>query len=448
MPSEELLNKSVYRAFYGRFTSLLPAQKDCIKPILNGYNVVLCSGTGSGKTEAVMAPLVSKHWDPSLADEKLFILYIAPTKALANDLEKRLTFALNGLGIYVGIRHGDRDDLKKKKIPGILITTPESLEVMLLRSDKALQGIKAVVIDEVHLLYNTQRGLQLSILLNRLKRFIQSDFQWTALSATIGKPEHISDFMFGNRENCKYISYPSSREICSGIKLVNDVDDFAQLIYKLAENNKVKLLIFAKSRKACENIIYSLKQYQALKHCCFVHYSSLSHELRLDIEKKFASLDTAICVATSTLELGIDIGDINAAVLWDIPPNVESFLQRIGRSNRRTHKTNVICVVQKESNTAVLDTIHFLAQIDAAKKNELAIKEPFELYGAVAQQLLAYIASRNGSFTKLGELHEICSHLPYLEKPCIENILDSLVEQEFLQHHGFKKQYEIGRAHV
>jgi ATP-dependent Lhr-like helicase len=441
MTPEKLLNNSIYRAFYGRFPSLMPAQIECIEPIITGKNMVLCSGTGSGKTEAVMAPLLSKYWNPGDADESLFLLYIAPTKALANDLEKRLKVALLGLGINVGIRHGDRDDLTRKKVPSILITTPESLEVMLLRNDEALLRIKAVVIDEVHLLYNTQRGLQLSILLQRLRKYIDNDFQWAALSATIGKPEYISDFMFGGRENCCYISHPSSRDICPGVRLVNDLEEFSQLIFKLLENNKVKLLIFAKSRKACESIAYHLKQFKPLQHCCFVHYSSLSHESRLDIEKKFAFLETAICIATSTLELGIDIGDINAAVLWDTPSNVESFLQRIGRSNRRTNKTNVICIVQKEKNSVILDSIQYLAQIEVAKRSELAIKEPYELYGAVSQQLLAFIASRQGSFTKLGDLYEICSHLPYLTKDSIEIILDNLVEQEYLKHHGFKKQY-------
>jgi superfamily II helicase len=185
MSTIEMLERVVASAFYGRFTTLRPVQEAAIEPLVNGRNVVLASGTGSGKTEAVLAPLLSRYWRRAAKTGALTILYIAPTKALVNDLEKRLHPPLDRLGLRVGIRHGDRDDLVSGQTPHILVTTPESLEVLIFRKDAALQTVQAVVVDEVHLLYNTQRGLQLSILLRRLKQGLERDLQWAAYDISL-----------------------------------------------------------------------------------------------------------------------------------------------------------------------------------------------------------------------------------------------------------------------
>ena len=198
MSNLKLLESAVAYAFYRSFANLRPVQDAAIEPLINGNNIVLSSGTGSGKTEAVLAPLISRYWRQTVNTESLVIIYIAPTKALVNDLEKRLYQPLTSLGLRIGIRHGDQDDLTSGKTPHILITTPESIEVLLFRKDSALQTIQALIVDEVHLLYNTQRGLQLSILIQRLKSNLERDIQWAALSATVGKLEDIQKFLFGN----------------------------------------------------------------------------------------------------------------------------------------------------------------------------------------------------------------------------------------------------------
>jgi len=132
-----LLDPRVATAFYGRFEALREAQQAAIEPILAGRNVILSSGTGSGKTEAVTAPLMSRLWREAARTDALVLLYIAPTKALVNDLEKRLYQPLYALGLRVGVRHGDRDDLASGQRVHVLVTTPESLDVMLFRKDAA-----------------------------------------------------------------------------------------------------------------------------------------------------------------------------------------------------------------------------------------------------------------------------------------------------------------------
>ena len=446
MKAVELLDSRVATAFYGRFHTLREAQEAAIEPLISGKNVVLSSGTGSGKTEAVVAPLMSRYWRLAARSDALVLLYIAPTKALVNDLEKRLYQPLYSLGLRVGIRHGDRDDLAKGPTPHVLITTPESLDVMLFRKEPALSSLRAVVIDEVHLLYNTQRGLQLSILLQRLQRRLHDEFQWSALSATIGRLSDVRDFLMGTDEDAVFLKYPAHREIDAQVRHIPSEAAFLVLIHKLTEGRPTKLLVFANARRECERLAGVLHRDERLRHATFAHYSSLSPEVRVDTERKFAASNTAICIATSTLELGIDIGDIDAILLWGVPGGVESFLQRIGRGNRRVNKTNVVCLVPDTSGSVVGDALWFAALVDAARKGELPVRAPFELFGAVAQQCLSVVASDGGRFTRIAELCELMDYRAYLDREAVESVLAELAANGYLQRHGFKNQYGAEEA--
>lgn len=446
MTSVQLLVPAVATAFYGRFHTLRDVQEASIEPIVNGQNVVISAGTGSGKTEAVMAPLVSRYWETAAQTGNLVILYIAPTKALVNDLEKRLYPPLYSLGLKVGIRHGDRDDLKSGATPQVLITTPESLDVMLFRKDPALATVRGVVVDEVHLLYNTQRGLQLSVLLSRLRQRVSGAFQWAALSATVGRLTDVRDFLFGSEEDAVPLRFSAHRQIDAQIRHVASEDGFRELVVRITKDRPTKLLVFANSRRECERLAGTLQSEDALRHAIFAHYSSLSSQVRVDTETKFAASTTAICIATSTLELGIDIGDIDAVLLWGVPGSVESFLQRVGRSNRRANKTNVVCLAPDTSHCPVGDAFRFAALVQAARGGELPIRSPFELFGAAAQQFLGVIASDGGRFTRISDLCELVNHRPYLDREAVESILAELAANGFLQRHGFKNQYGAEEA--
>lgn len=435
------LDQRIAFAFYGRFPQLREAQKAAIEPLLFGRNVVLTSATGSGKTEAVMAPLVSKYWRAAIKSDNLFLLYIAPTKALVNDLEKRLYSPLSLLGIRVGVRHGDRDDLTSGPIPHVLITTPESLDVLLFRSEPALRTVCAIVIDEVHLLYNTQRGLQLSILINRLRQLLPKGLQWAALSATIGNLSNVRDFLMGVDADADLLVFPAKRAIDAHIRHIGSEAEFLPLVRRLTEGRATKLLVFANSRRECERLTGALQQDRSLQHCVFTHYSSLSPEVRVDTERKFSSRGTAICVATSTLELGIDIGDIDAILLWGVPGGVDSFLQRIGRGSRRSNKTNVVCLVPDDSPHVAIDALRFAALVDAASKGELPVQEPYELFGAVGQQCMSVIESDGGRFTRIADLYDLLKHKSYLSRDVVEAILAELSSNGFLQRHGYKNRY-------
>jgi ATP-dependent helicase Lhr and Lhr-like helicase len=416
-------------------------QETSIEPIINGKNVIISAGTGSGKTEAAIAPIISKYWKDTIINNNLFLIYISPTKALINDLEKRLTNPLSTLHLNIGVRHGDRDDLKNRRQIHILLTTPESLEVLLLRKEKKLNSVKSVIIDEVHLFYNTQRGLQFSILINRLEKIVNHTIQILALSATIGNLEYLKTFLSGDNNNYIYLSFTTTRKIDLFIKNTESKIDLLSLLNKIFNGEPVKVLLFANSRKECDNITTIIKEDKRLSDIVLTHYSSLSTEVRIETEKKFNSLKSAICVATSTLELGIDIGDIELVILFGSPPGISSFLQRIGRGNRRSNTTNVLCIIPWYNKNIFVDSLRYVNYYTMANKGEMFSHEPYELFGAFAQQALSIIASENGAFTRVQDLFENMNNNNYLTRDLLESILAELRNKEFLEKHGFQNRY-------
>lgn len=444
MSGEATLDPHVASAFYGQFSKLRPAQEASIEPLLKGRNLVLSAGTGSGKTEAVVAPIVSRLRSAALISDDVAIVYIAPTKALANDLERRLHPVLSTLGLRVGVRHGDRDDLVRGLNPHLLLTTPESLDVLLFRKDKHLLQVRAVVLDEVHLFYNTQRGLQLSILLKRLQQVCSGPIQVAMLSATVGRLSDVATFILGKESLAQNISFPPERVIDAHIRHASSEDSFLEVIRRLAGDAPTKLLVFANSRQECERLAGILGRDEVLARKTFAHYSSLSTEVRVETERRYAGASSAICVATSTLELGIDIGDIDAVLLWGVPGNVESFLQRIGRGNRRSSKTNVVCLVPDDSANIVMDALRFAILVQAGKMGELSIRSPYELFGAFAQQALGFIASDGGSSKRVADLSALVAHTGYLSRPVVEAILGELQSKDYLVPHGYKNRYRSG----
>lgn len=435
-----LLEPPVASAFFGKFPSLTPAQEAAIPHLACGKNVVLSSGTGSGKTEAVVAPLLNASWKVAAARDELVLLYVAPTKALINDLEKRLYQPLAYLGLRVGIRHGDRDDVAAGRHPHLLLTTPESLDVMLFRNDPCIRSVRAVVIDEVHLLYNTQRGLQLSILLARLRTLVARPIQWAALSATIGSLEHIRDFLLKG-DAAEFVECSGHRPIDAHVRHIACEEELSKLLASATAGGPTKLLIFVNSRRECERVATIAGRVGPLHNSVFPHYSSLSADVRVEAEKGFSTAKTAVCIATSTLELGIDIGDIDAVLLWGLPGGLESFLQRIGRGNRRAKKANVVCLVPDTSESPLRDAILFAAIIDSAKEGKVPLRYPYRLYGAAAQQCLDLIGSRGGAFTRIADLSAVFTHQPHLDRKAIEGILAELASRSYLQRHGFKNRY-------
>src|SRR5208337_3217745 len=196
---DRLAQRAVLSAFYGDFSELRAIQEQAFQPIYEGQDALITSPTGSGKTEAAVTPLIARWFRALRADRGPVVLYVSPTKALVNDLHARLSRPCAELGVSIGVRHGDRSDLSRSRPPGLLITTPESLDVLLARGDTFLAGVRSVVIDEIHLLYNAQRGLQLSVLVGRLERLVRRQIQVISMSATIADAHELLSFFFGSQ---------------------------------------------------------------------------------------------------------------------------------------------------------------------------------------------------------------------------------------------------------
>ena len=340
MDSPLLKLPNTFRAFYGAFPSLFPFQVQTIEPILQGRDLILQSGTGSGKTEAALAPCLERIFMSNGVDR---LVYLVPTRALAFDLKRRLSPIITPrLGLGLGVRTGD---IKRKggRTPHIMITTPESLDVLLGSRNPDLREfvsrIRMAVIDEVHPLVHQYRGRQLALVLKRLERRMGGHLQKIALSATIADMDEISRF-FDFSATTVYISENVRKEIVPHlIHLKNEDEELIALFDDLYRSYKYrKILLFANSRSACDKLFALLGQNGCFSGACGLHYSNLKPKRRRTVERNFRRNPHALCVATSTLELGIDVGDVDAVVLYEPPESVSAFLQRVGRANRRVLK--------------------------------------------------------------------------------------------------------------
>jgi ATP-dependent Lhr-like helicase len=437
------LSRAVGKAFYGSFRELRPTQREATTPILDGLDVLVLSPTGSGKTEAVLAPLVDRYLPAMRSGTGCTVLYITPTRALANDLLRRLQPSLDRLGVSVGIRHGERNDLSRASKPGVLITTPESLDVMLVSREQWIVAVRAIVIDEIHLTYNTQRGFQLALLIRRLEHAASRQVQVIGLSATVADAKSMWDFFRPGSEHV-VVRDQGSKPLDYYIAEVPRHEDVATLINLLATEREAKILLFANSRRECDSLGAALRSNTTLGEDVFVHHSSLDREARLEVERAFQQSRRAICVATSTLELGIDIGDIDLVMLYGRPGSWESLLQRIGRGNRRSEKTNVVCVVSPEHGSLFLGALGFEALFSQLRNGRFEREQPLDLYGAAAQQILSVLAERNGAYHRVADLAALFSPWLHLTRPAVERILSALTLTDHVRAHGFENRFGAG----
>ncbi len=405
----EPFSQQVGQAFFGNFSALRPVQEAAIRSLCGGRNAVISAGTGSGKTEAVVAPLISRFRDKALRDDATVLIYVCPTKALINDVARRLRPPLDRLGLNLAIRHGDRNELTGSRGAHVVVTTPESLGILIFQKHVCLNHVATVVFDEVHLLYNSQRGQMAAILFHRLRRMIKNPIQVAALSATVSRSEDIRTFLFGSDVDADMLRFPAARRIDGDTRICHSVKEAALLLERLMKSQRRKLLVFANSRNEVEALTAAFKSRPGLGGTVAPHHSSLSGEVRQDIENWFATTVRAVCVSTSTLEMGIDIGDIDAVILYGPPPSVESLLQRIGRGNRRTRKTNVICL-SRDGPGSFRESAVFSALLALAASGSMPAQRPFDLFGAIGQHTLSVILRQEGAFTRIAD---ICDEVGY-----------------------------------
>lgn len=435
------LSRAVAHAFYGTRAGLREAQELSIEPLLAGRDTLVVAGTGSGKTEAVIAPIVDRYLaNAHDAPHHVTVLYVSPTKALANDIAARLSGPLEQLGLSVGRRHGDRNDLKRKTAPAVLITTPESLDIELVRKQAAYRGIKAVIVDEVHQLVGTQRGLQLCLLLARLESWLGYAVQAAGMSATLANPAATWAQLRPGR-TCDVLSVTSHRERRFVLRREQSRASVAELLRRTSSRGKV--LVFAGSRTETESLAASIGLESAFGRRVYVHHSSLDVSVREQVEADLKGRDATLCIATSTLELGIDIGDINLVVLVGAPSDWRSFEQRIGRTNRRGDRTDVIGVVPPRTETPVFELACFLGLIGQANRELRRDESTPVLVGAVAQQAVSAIR-QSSDWTPLRQLEDLLTTAPGIARQDVVDIVESLVDGQVLARHPVRNSIGVG----
>ena len=347
---------------------LRPLQEVALAPIAAGEDVLLVAPTAGGKTEAAVFPLLSRMADHGWRE--LSVLYIAPLKALLNNLLPRMETYAGWTGRRAAIWHGDVTASRRRQIlrdrPDILLATPESLDAMLVSVNvdhrDAFAGLRAVVIDEVHAFAGDDRGWHLLAVLERLTRIAGRPLQRVGLSATVGNPAELLRWLQGSGAGSRLgrvVAPPAAApapapagiapaanaadvkvDPAADVGVNPDADVRLDYVGSVANAAKViaslhrgeKRLVFADSKRIVEELGQALRGNGVT---AFLSHASLSAEQRRRSEDAFAAARDCVIVATSTLELGVDVGDLDRVIQIDSPPTVASFAQRLGRSGRR-----------------------------------------------------------------------------------------------------------------
>jgi len=365
--------------------------------------VLIVAPTGSGKTEAALLPLLSRLVSEGHG-EGISLLYITPMRALNRDMLKRLQVWCARLGLKVDIRHGDTPQAQRAKQsshpPDVMVTTPETLQAILpgRRMRENLSHLKAVVVDELHNLVESKRGVQLCVGLQRLRKVAPS-FQLVALSATVGTPEAAARFLFSDRKRAivraeapKEFSYaieypvpdPASQSPAKETYSAPDLAARLARINSLIEDH-TSTLIFVNSRTLAEMLGEKLAR---LRKDVGVHHGSLPREERERVEQAFKAGTLKALVCTSTLELGIDVGSVDLVVQYMSPRQVTSLVQRVGRSGHRLGRVSKGVLVTVSAD----DILESSASILSAAQGRIEPTRPYSnSLDVLAHQLVGYL---------------------------------------------------------
>lgn len=447
------------------WNDLRDVQVEACEAILDSdEHVIIASGTASGKTEAAFFPILTAlEKKPS---KSVGILYVGPLKALINDQFERLSDLLTERELPVWPWHGDiSQSIKQKALRanrGIIQITPESLEAMLMRragdARMLFADLRFIIIDEIHALMGTDRGSQLLCLLSRLSRMTQNNPRRIGLSATLSDYQHALNYLAsGTKVRAIAVGIAHQKRTISlrldhfalydeKGSMAHAQESFYPYLYKHCYQHKC--LIFTNSRTAAELTIAVLKDIAIQRNepdIFYVHHGSVSASLRHETEIALKEKQgPTVAAATLTLELGIDIGDLDLTIQIGAPFSCSSFVQRLGRSGRRTGKSRMLFLTQSELTDKkssiekmpweLLRTIAIIQLYMEQRWVEPATFKP-KPFSLLAHQTLSMLVQHNGLYAE--ELaRQVLTLPPFVGKITLDEyraLLKHMLHEEYLQ---------------
>jgi ATP-dependent helicase Lhr and Lhr-like helicase len=448
----------VRRWFEASFEGPTPAQAGGWKAIAGGANALICAPTGSGKTLAAFLWGIDRLSRTPDLGQGVRIVYVSPLKALSYDIERNLRAPLRGIGadISVGLRTGDTSQKERRAMrktpPDILITTPESL-YLILSSDarEILSGAEAVIVDEIHAVAQSKRGSHLALTLERLEHHTESDkLQRIGLSATQRPLERIAQFLVGPERECEIVDAGSSKEL--DLEIVVPVEDmtepgsanfptedgvpadgepnaharsiwpaiYPELLKLVQEHNST--IVFVNARRAAERLAKRLNEL-ADEEIARAHHGSLSHEERTTVEEMLKSGQLPCLVATSSLELGIDMGAVDLVIQVESPKSVSRGLQRVGRAGHSLGEVSRGRIFPKFRADLLECAVVVRRMREGAIEETVVPQNPLDV---LAQQLVSMAAMDEWEIDEVERLVTAAEPFSELSREQLENVLDML----------------------
>jgi ATP-dependent Lhr-like helicase len=393
------------------FNSPTDPQLKAIPEILAGNNVLLISPTASGKTEAAVLPVLSMYVTNRGQELGIKILYITPLRALNRDMLERLEWWAKRLDLKIAVRHGDTEvkerTFQAKNPPDMLIITPETLQAIMTGRimKRHLRAVRYVVVDEVHELAEDKRGSQLALALERLRWIVGHEFQLIGLSATIGTPDKVANFLVGQGREVRIVHVPIGREVHLQVTCPNPNSRDAELASRLYTHPEVaarlrlmrslieshrSVILFTNTRAIAEILASRMKVWD-VDFPVSIHHGSLAKPSRISAERGLKNGELRGLVATSSLELGIDVGSVDFVIQYMSPRQVTRLIQRVGRSGHRIGRVADGVVVALDSD----DTLEAMVIARRALDENLEpVSMPEKPLDVLAHQLVGLLIQK------------------------------------------------------
>jgi ATP-dependent Lhr-like helicase len=422
--------------FEAAFEGATPAQELGWPAIARGGHTLIQAPTGSGKTLAAFLYGIDRL--NAKPDQGLRLLYVSPLKALNYDIERNLRGPLAGLRseLRVGVRTGDTPQKERAAMlrhpPDILITTPESLFLLLTsQARETLRGVESVIVDEVHAVAGTKRGAHLALSLERLQHLVGEPVQRIGLSATQRPLEEIGRFVSGGRE-IELVDAGRAKEL--DLKVVVPLDDMREPeeqqsiwpsiypeILELVRAHR-STIVFVNNRRLAERLALRLNEL-AEEELARAHHGSLAREQRVEVEELLKRGEIPCLVATSSLELGIDMGAVDLVIQVESPKSVARGLQRVGRAGHELHAVSKGRIFPKFRADLLESAVVARRMVDGAIEETKIPRNPLDV---LAQQIVAICADEEISVDDLHSLVRGAYPFADLSRVQLENVLDML----------------------